>query len=111
MAHLFSGMINTNNNWEKLSKFTQFNLVSGETYKIQILNSANLRKGTIGEGFYYSNTQPFDFVAGDEDIYIKTSWISCLFSIEGGSTTPAPEEKVAEVDLTGVTSLFRGEDE
>lgn len=72
MANLYTGEINTNGEYKTLSSETGLTFENESKYTIQIQNSAWLREGTIGEGFYINNDTPFIYTTGDSALYIKT---------------------------------------
>lgn len=82
MANLYSGVINTDGEYEKLSELTSVTFTTGKTYTLQIQNMAYVREGTAGNGFLISSVDPFKYTPADGvDLYIKTDTFSCVINI------------------------------
>lgn len=78
MAQSFTGVINTNGEWETVSSLTNITFAEGTTYNMQINNLAYLK---IGDAVFSFNCEKFDYKAGTDDLYIKTNNNSCTLSI------------------------------
>lgn len=81
MANLYSGSIDTNGTYKTLAEVTDLTFTKGTKYVIQIQNPAYIREGTTGKGFLVLSADPFEYTAGDEDLYIKTENRQCVVNI------------------------------
>lgn len=77
-AQSFTGVINTNGDWETVASLTNITFTEGTTYNIQINNLAYLK---IGNAVFSFNGEKFDYKASSDDLYIKTNNNSCTLSI------------------------------
>lgn len=73
MANLYTGKIDTEGQYQTLASKTGLTFESNKKYVIQVQNSAWLREGTTGEGFYINNLNPIAYTTGENTLYIKTS--------------------------------------
>ena len=80
MANLYTGTIKTET-YKTLASLTGVTFTSGTKYVIQLRNSAYIREGTNGKGFIVLDSQPFEYTAGDDDLYIKTYANGCTVNI------------------------------
>lgn len=78
MATSFTGTINTNNSYQKVSELTGVTFTADKTYTIQIQNSAYFKIDNAE--FLFSNRE-FQYKAGSSDLYIKTTTMPCVLSI------------------------------
>ena len=83
MANLGTFTIDTQGTYQTLASLTSLTFTSGNRYSLQVQNMAHVREGLEGEGFLIDNTAPFDWIAGDDDLYIKNSFYSCVVNIAG----------------------------
>ena len=81
MANLYTGVIKTNGEYKKVSELTGITFTTGTDYTIQIQNSAYIREGTIGDGFFINNSNPFAYKSNGEDLYIKVDYGYCVINI------------------------------
>lgn len=81
MANLYSGSIDTNNTYKTLAEVTDLTFTEGTKYVIQIQNPAYIREGSTGKGFLIDSNNPFEYTAGDDDLYIKTEFRQCIVNI------------------------------
>lgn len=85
MGNLWSGGINTNGEYKKVSDITGINFEDGKQYTFQIQNSATIissvTQPTAG-GFLINNSEVnlYTKPAG-EDLYIKTTYTSATLNI------------------------------
>ena len=81
MANLWTGNVNTNGVYQKLSELSEITFTTDTKYVIQIQNLAYVREGTVGEGILINTTDPFEYQAGEEDLYIMTPTFGCVVNI------------------------------
>ena len=87
MANLWTGMIDTNDEYVKLETASEQTFVDKTVYTIQIQNTAWIREGEDGEGFIITSNKPFTMTYDEnEDIYIKTGFQSCIVNISDTQT-------------------------
>ena len=74
MANLWTGKINTENQYQDLATLTELTFDSGSAYIIQGLDGGAyfLREGEVGQGFYVEEKEKVQYIAGADDLYIKT---------------------------------------
>ena len=75
----FTGGINTNGEWVTLSSLTSISFTATYTYTIQIQGTAELKIGSAE--FLIKNDNPFDYVAGTDDLYIRTRFGGCQVTV------------------------------
>lgn len=80
MANLYTGKVDTEGQYQTLASLTGLTFEDGAKYVIQIQNSAWIREGITGDGFYVNNLNPITYTAGENTLYIKTSSY-CLVNI------------------------------
>lgn len=78
MANSFTGNINTNNEFVKVSEVAEFTFISGTTYSMQIQNGAYIK---ISDAIFYVSNEKFSYKATSDDLYIKTSPLGCVLTI------------------------------
>lgn len=78
MANLYTGEIDTEGQYKSLASETGVTFTADTKYTIQIQNSAWIREGETGEGFYINDSTPFTYTAGADDLYIKTESYSIV---------------------------------
>lgn len=83
MANLGTFNIDTHGAYDTLTNLTGLTFTSGNRYSLQVQNTAYVREGTLGEGFLIDNTSPFDWIAGEDDLYIKALYSSSIVNIAG----------------------------
>ena len=69
MANSYTGVVNTNNEFKKVSEVTDYTFTAGNTYTMQIQGSAYLK---IGDAEFHINNEKFTYKATSDDLYIKT---------------------------------------
>ena len=74
MANLATITVKTNGEYADLATLASVTFTSGNKYQIQVQNLAYLREGTNGKGFLITSDKPFTYVAGSDDLYIKTDY-------------------------------------
>lgn len=74
----FTGEINTDREFVSISSLTGINFVGGNTYSIQIQNAAYLK---IADAIFCIGDEKFTYIAGTEDLYIKTTFRACILTI------------------------------
>lgn len=72
MANLYTGEIDTEGQYKSLASETGVTFTADTKYTIQIQNSAWIREGETGEGFYINDSTPFTYTAGASTLYVKT---------------------------------------
>lgn len=83
MNTAYSGVINTNGQWENLSTLTGITFVKDTIYSIQIQNPAWLKVGENGVPFLFNRDIPFPWKAKENtDLYIKTTRQNSVLSID-----------------------------
>ena len=82
MTNLYSGVIEADTHQTLASK-TGVTFTEGTTYTIQIRGIAYLREGTTGTGFYVDKSDPIEYTANSDDLYIKTLAPQCIVNIAG----------------------------
>ena len=81
MTNLWTGTVDTHGEYQDLATLSSLTFSSGTKYLIQIVGKGYLREGTEGEGFFIENSTPVEYVAGNEDLYIRTHYPSCKVNI------------------------------
>lgn len=81
MANLWTGRINPNGTFQDLSNVSGITFTNGNKYQIQIQNSANIREGETGEGFYWDKLEPIIYEHKGNSLYIKPNWLGCVVNI------------------------------
>ena len=66
----YTGIIETNGNWEKVSTKAGFTFATGKSYTMQLQNQAYLKVSNAE--FYIPTYTPFTYKASADDLYIKT---------------------------------------
>ena len=75
----YTGTINTGTDFESVSTLTGVTFTSGTTYTMQIQGLAWLK---IGDAvFLIKGETPFEYKAGSEDLYIKTTGHDAILTI------------------------------
>lgn len=70
MANLYTGALEFDG-YKTVTELTGVSFTEGNTYTIQISNSAYIREGELGAGFLVSDNKPFQYIASSEDLYIR----------------------------------------
>lgn len=75
MAQSYTGVINTNGEYETVESLTNVSFTSGTTYNMQIQNQGYLNPVymKVGNAEFKFGDEKFDFKAGSDDLYIKTT--------------------------------------
>lgn len=77
----YTGSINTNNEYVSVASETGVTFTNGNSYTMQVQNSAYLK---IGDAEFYVSNEKFQYKAGSETLYIKTSLSGCVLTILEG---------------------------
>jgi len=71
MANLFTGAL-LFTGYKTVAELTNITFTKGNKYIIQIQNPCYVREGTEGDGFLVTDPNPFEYTAGDDDLYLGT---------------------------------------
>lgn len=82
MTNLYTGKIDTEGQYQNLETLTELTFTADTKYTIQVQNSAWIKEGSTGDGFYINDATPFTFTKGTDDLYIKTVSY-CVVNIAG----------------------------
>lgn len=74
----FTGTINTNGEFVKVSEATNFDFTEGNTYTMQVARDAYLK---ISDAVFYINNEKFTYKATSDNLYIKTNSLCCVLTI------------------------------
>ena len=75
----FTGEVNTQGDFETVASVTSLTLTSGNTYNIQIQNTAILK---VADAEFTFKNEKFNYVASSDDLYIKTEGaIPCVLTV------------------------------
>lgn len=78
MATSFTGSINTNNSYQKVSELTGVTFTSDKYYTIQVQNAAYFK---VDDAEFLFSNREFQYKAGSSELYIKTTTMPCVLSI------------------------------
>ena len=78
MAQSFTGVINTNGEWETVSSLTNITFAEGTSYNMQIKNQAELK---VADAEFDFCNEKFNYKASSDDLYIKTTYAGCTLVI------------------------------
>lgn len=76
----YTGSINTNGEFVKVSEATDFTFTSGTKYVMQVQNGAYVK---IADAIFWVSNEKFQYTATDDDLYIKTEGSCTLTILEG----------------------------
>lgn len=75
----FTGTINTHNEFVTVESVTDgFTFTVGKIYTMQVQNSAYLK---VSDAEFYLDSEKFQYKAGTDDLYIKTSTLGVTLTI------------------------------
>ena len=69
MAVSYTGVINTNGEFETVESLTSLTFTAGKTYNMQIQNEAYLK---VADAVFAFINEKFNYIASTDDLYIKT---------------------------------------
>ena len=74
----YTGNIDTNNEWQKVSELTGISFTNGNTYSMQINNWARVK---VANAEFSCSNEKFSYKATSDDLYIKTTNGSCQLTV------------------------------
>ena len=74
----YTGTVNTNGEFSLIETETGVDFTAGTKYIIQVQNQAYVK---IADAVFNVSNEKFDYTAGTEDIYIRTTYQPCVLTI------------------------------
>lgn len=107
MSNLWSGAIDTHNEYIKFSEISGVTFENGKTYVIQINGSCTLIESltTPTDGGFLVNTLlPVKYTKGDGDLYVKGESYLCTLNVATGKSGGGSSANIESLSVTPTTS-------
>lgn len=107
MSNLWSGAIDTHNEYIKFSEISGVTFENGKTYVIQINGSCTLIESltTPTDGGFLVNTLlPVKYTKGDGDLYVKGESYLCTLNVAEGVSGGGGSANIESLSVTPTTS-------